>query len=178
MVASLVPPLPLPDADKAAQSLAVITEIFQNIAEAIAEQEAASKAEAAAAAARKTKTSLFSFRPAPAPAAAAVVAPTPAPGLGRVDSTPSVSLSTSASTSTSISGEKSGPVSALAAETVDAEAALPLGETLQSMVLQEGENKGQTHEAAAVVVAQWDDQHAQLSADQKPVCLSEGFKYW
>jgi len=58
-VESLVPALPLPEPERAADCLSVITECFQAIAEALAEKEAAEKAEKEKE--KATKTSMFSF---------------------------------------------------------------------------------------------------------------------
>ena len=58
-VESLVPALPLPDTERAADCLSVITECFQAIAEALAEREAAEMAEKEKE--KATKTSMFSF---------------------------------------------------------------------------------------------------------------------
>lgn len=165
-VQSLIPPLPLPGPERAAEALAAITDCFQAIADSQAAKDAA--------AAKVAKPSMFSFR------ATATAIPAAAPAASKpVDSAKSAQGGSS----------KGGLISALAAETSSAKhaapEALPADSSLLTQVLVPGETvaasrseSGLTAREDEGLVAEWDERQRELSSDQKPVTLAEGFKYW
>ena len=165
-VESLVPALPLPDPQRAADALSAITECFQAIADSQAAKEAA--------AAKASKPSMFSFRS--ATSATSTATPAAAPATNK------------SAESVPVGSGKSGLISALAAETSSAKhaasEALPSDSSLETQVLVPGETvaagqrePGQTAQGEELV-AKWDERQRQLSSDQMPVTLAEGFKYW
>jgi len=205
---SLVPPLPQPDAERAAEALDVITQWFQSIAES----HTAAETEAAAAAAKSTKPSVFSFSRMVAP----VLTPTPASLSAAVSTSGSVAfpvgMPTSPTspvrpTSTQPTAYSTVPVPVTvgsnrsprginndgdaATETaadktmtmLPSEPAITTTKASTTGVNLQAQSDCQSQSQSQdgqkdQAVQEWDHQQERLSLDQQPVSLAEGFKYW
>ena len=132
-LSSLIPALPLPEAEKAQECLGVITEIFQSIADEAAEKELV---------AARTKPSMFSFRSAPKALPKADVAPS-IPAMMPAASTAKSAVAGADGDAASAPAEVVIPtnvVSSLAADAAQAQGStsLPAGEASPPMELKEG----------------------------------------
>ncbi len=193
---NLVPPLPLPDAERAAEALNVITQCFQSIAES----HTAAESEAAAAATKNTKPSMFSFNRKVAP----VLTPTPAAAStsdsGAAPASPVRTTSTQPTAYSTVPVESSKSPRGLnnnhdaTAETAASPRATDkvamtelqaepertaIGVDLEAQGESQGQGQDQTQDGQKdQAVQEWEHQQERLSLDQQPVSLAEGFKYW
>eukprot|EP01032_Pedospumella_encystans_P010520 gene10520-12287_t len=180
---SLVPPLPSPDAERAAEALDVITQCFQAIAESHTEAETV----AAAAAAKNTKPSMFSFSrtvaPVLTPATAALSVATPPAPTSPVRPTPTqptaystVPVGSSRSPRGTNNDADTG-METVGSPHVDGKEAAVSAMSPAKGVSQQSQSQDQDNEKEHAV-QEWDHQQERLSLDQQPVSLAEGFKYW
>lgn len=179
-VDSLIPPLPLPGTEKAADCLAVITECFKLIAEDLAEKEAAAKAEKAA------KPSMFHFtsssgakKPAPAVNSTPTAASETAKRAEEKEMDPASMVNTAAKAEKSIYPADS------TADAAEGSKEGEDGEAAAEVAAEETENENEELSAEdAARLAAWDEEcdkeedGPSSTESSRTVHLADDFKYW